>query len=673
MRKLIIATMAVLLSLSSTNISAQGLLKSLGKSIVNEIKKSANNKAHDLANKAKDRIIQGKSQNDSQQSQQNQLYDHPPVADLFKPAELPELQTPETTYQYDPNEPTTGKHWYHDWVDLGLPSGVRWSAHGYDSRAYMWGKISTDAEYCIGNCRSYGKDISNGDISANNEHDVFSSNIGRGWRMPRLQDFQELLAHCDREFITQNGKSGLKLTSRINGQSIFLSTSGYREGWNHNYQDEGYYWLSTSGPDNYTAHVFKFSNSDNGTIMLAHRYIGCHIYPVMDRPIKIQREVKGNVGGHDWVDLGLPSGTRWATCNVGATKPSQRGNLYAWGEIQTKSSYTEANCKFQNERNAIDIQGSIFDAAHVHWGNGWKMPTRAQLHELVDCCDWDYVQLDGRWVVRLTSRYNNEVIYLPSTGHKDGTEHSNPNGCGNYWSSTPASGDGAHGYNFGAALGYMSSICRYYGQAIRPVLDKASHLKTPVSGQHNDHDYVDLGLPSGTMWATCNLGAKYPDEDGNYYQWGEITTVHQTDAHKNNLVGHTVPIVCGNPQYDAATANWGSGWQTPTLDQFNELIEQCTWEWTNLYGRNGYKIISKINNNWIFLTTSGSCNDNHHDPYQRPGGVDSTGEYWSSTNSEGSSFSRALRFSARFAFINTEGFSHRDEARTIRPVYVPIR
>ena len=170
MRKLIIATMAVLLSLSSTNISAQGLLKSLGKSIVNEIKKSANNKAHDLANKAKDRIIQGKSQNDSQQSQQNQLYDHPPVADLFKSAELPELQTPETTYQHDPNEPTTGKHWYHDWVDLGLPSGVRWSAHGYDSRAYMWGKKSTDAEYCIGNCRSYGKDIGQ-DIAGNDLYD----------------------------------------------------------------------------------------------------------------------------------------------------------------------------------------------------------------------------------------------------------------------------------------------------------------------------------------------------------------------------------------------------------------------------------------------------------------------------------------------------------------------
>ena len=656
MKKIFIALAAVLLSFSTTDASAQ-LLRNIGQSIVNSIKNSAQNRQRKAAND---------SNNGGEQQQPQQQ-----CGELFSPAELPPLQAPATTYQYKPGDPTTGEHWDHGWVDLGLPSGVRWS-DGYRDWAYMWGKKSTDAEYCIGNCRSYGKDIGQ-DIAGNDLYDYGGSVMGRGWRMPRVEDIQELLENCDREYTTQNGQNGLKFTSRINGQSIFFSASGYKEGWNHNYKDEGYYWLATSGPDNYTAHVFKFSSSDNGTIMLAQRFLGCRIYPVMDRPKVVARQTKGNVGGHDWVDLGLPSGTRWATCNVGATKPSQRGNLYAWGEIQTKSSYTEANCKFQNERNAIDIQGSIFDAAHVHWGNGWKMPTRTQLHELVDCCDWDYVQLDGRWVVRLTSRYNNEVIYLPSTGHKDGTEHSNPNGCGNYWSSTPASGDGAHGYNFGAALGYMSSICRYYGQAIRPVLDKASHLKTPVSGQHNDHNYVDLGLPSGTMWATCNLGAKYPDEDGNYYQWGEITTVHQTDAHKNNLVGHTVPIVCGNPQYDAATANWGSGWQTPTLDQFNELIQHCTWEWTNLYGRNGYKIISKVNNNWIFLTTSGSCDDNHHDPYQRPGGVDSTGEYWSSTNSEGSSFSCALKFSAKFTSIYTDLMAHRITAYNTRPVYVPTR
>jgi hypothetical protein len=355
---------------------------------------------------------------------------------------------------------------------------------------------------------------------------------------------------------------------------------------------------------------------------------------------------------------------------VGATKPSQAGKLYSWGEVQTKSSYTEANSKFNNDPNPGDIAGTPFDVAHINWGNGWKMPTREQLHELVDCCSWEYIELDGRRVVKLTSNYNNEVIYLPTTGHMDGTSHSNANGCGDYWSSTPKKGDGALGYNFGAAMGTMGGGCRYYGYAIRPVLDKASHLKTPVSGQHNDHDYVDLGLPSGTRWATCNLGAKHADEDGNYYPWGEITTVHQTDAHKNNLVGHSVPIVCGNPQYDAATANWGSGWQTPTLEQFNELIENCTWEWTNLCGRNGYKVISKVNDNWIFIIASGSCYKNHHDPYQRPLDVDYEGKYWSSTNAEGSSFSYALGFSHQFPSVNMNGGSLRNEAFSIRPVFV---
>ena len=654
MRRFFIAIMVVLLSFSTTDASAQ-LLKSIGHSVINGIKKSAHNRQQRSAY----------NRNNGGQQQQKQ------VGEMFMATELPEPQTPDTTYQYNPNEPTTGKSYNsYPWVDLGLPSGVRWAPRMWFRDAYSWGDISTEAEYCIGNYKFYGQDISNGSISGNHNYDVTSLNMGRGWRRPKLQDLMELMAHCDREFTTEGGITGMKFTSRINGQSIFMQVCGYREGWNHNYKEEGYYWLSESGPDNYTAHIFKFSSSDNGSVMLAQRYIGCFIHPVMDRPIKIHREVKGTVGSHEWVDLALPSGTRWATCNVGATKPSQAGKLYSWGEVQTKSSYTEANSKFNNDPNPEDIAGTPFDVAHVNWGGGWKMPTGEQTRELIACCNFDYVKLDGRWVAKLTSKYNNEVIYLPTTGYKDGTSHSNANGCGNYWASTPANYNGAHGIAFGAAECVAGGGCRYYGQAIRPVLDKASHLKTPVSGQHNDHDYVDLGLPSSTRWATCNLGAKHADEDGNYYQWGEITTVHQTDAHKNNLVGHSIPIVCGNPQYDAATANWGSGWQTPTLEQFNELIEHCTWEWTNLCGRNGYKVISKVNDNWIFIIASGSCYKNPRDPYQRPLDVDYKGKYWSSTNTEGSSFSHALGFSHQFPIINMNGGSLRNEAFSIRPVFV---
>lgn len=651
MRKFFIAVMAVLLSFSAADASAQSLKdigRSIGRSIVNGIKKSAQNKQQ--------RSDDNKN-NDSQQQ----------VGELFSAAELPEFTAPDTTYQYNPNDPTTGEAYgSFEWIDLGLPSGVRWATRSYGG-ALSWGKTNTDVEYCIRNSRYYGQDISNGDISGNHNYDVASLNMGRGWRTPRIQDLQELLANCDREYTTERDVAGIRFTSRINGQSIFMTVTGYRDGWNHNYKDEGYYWLSASGPDNYTAHVFKFSSSDNGTIMLAQRYLGCCIHPVMDRPEPIVRRV-GNVNGHDWVDLGLPSGTRWATCNVGATKPSQPGKLYAWGEIQTKSTYTEANSKFNNDPDPTDIAGTDFDVAHVNWGNGWKMPTREQLHELVDCCSWDYVELDGRWTVKLTSYYNNAVIYLPATGHMDGTRLCEGNGCGNYWSSTPTKGDGAHGYNFGAAMGTMGGGCRYYGMAIRPVLDKASHLETPVSGQHNDHDWVDLGLPSGTKWATCNIGAKYADQDGYYYAWGEITAKHQTEAPKNNLSGHEVPQICGNPQYDAATANWGSGWQTPTIDQFNELIEHCTWEWTTLCDRKGYKVTSKVNDNWIFFTTSGFGGDNFHDPYDRPNNIDKQGSYWSSTNMEGSSFSCSLGFSARLLTINTQGMSHRNEACSIRPV-----
>ena len=181
---------------------------------------------------------------------------------------------------------------------------------------------------------------------------------------------------------------------------------------------------------------------------------------------------RGQVGGHEWVDLGLPSGTKWATCNVGAIKPSMPGQLFAWGETVVKSSYTEANSKFHSNSSIGDIAGTTNDVATVKWGNSWRMPTKGQMSELIDNCDWKYIQLDGRWVVRLTSCINREVIYLPATGMKDGTMHDNPNGCGNYMTSTPGPNNGVYDYHFGAALGEMGVTTRYYGLAVRPVLVK---------------------------------------------------------------------------------------------------------------------------------------------------------------------------------------------------------
>ncbi len=134
---------------------------------------------------------------------------------------------------------------------------------------------------------------------------------------------------------------------------------------------------------------------------------------------------------------------------------------------------------------------------------------------------------------------------------------------------------------------------------------------------------VDLGLPSGTLWATCNVGASSPEEHGVYYAWGETTTkktyswstyAHGTsnyDLTKYNIAesrGTVDNKTVLDPEDDAATQNWGGDWRMPTMEEQYELMNNCTWTWTSKNGVNGYKV-KGTNGNSIFLPVTGYRND----------------------------------------------------------------
>ena len=141
----------------------------------------------------------------------------------------------------------------------------------------------------------------------------------------------------------------------------------------------------------------------------------------------------------------------------------------------------------------------------------------------------------------------------------------------------------------------------------------------------NGHEYVDLGLPSGLKWATCNVGASSPEDYGNYYAWGETTTKDSYSSSNSLTYGKTMGDISGDAQYDAATANWGGSWRMPTYDEMNELRNNCTWTWTTQDGVNGYKVTSETNGNHIFLPAAG---------YRYGSSLYNAGEYgyyWSST------------------------------------------
>ena len=116
-------------------------------------------------------------------------------------------------------------------------------------------------------------------------------------------------------------------------------------------------------------------------------------------------------------------------------------------------------------------------------------------------------------------------------------------------------------------------------------------LNVEVSAQL--HEYVDLGLPSGLKWATCNIGANTPEESGDYFTWEEITTIES--------IGQDI-----NAQSDIVADNQNDNWHIPTYSEMQELLDKCTWEWTKQSGQNGYKVIGP-NGNSIFLPAAGIC------------------------------------------------------------------
>ena len=177
---------------------------------------------------------------------------------------------------------------------------------------------------------------------------------------------------------------------------------------------------------------------------------------------------------------------------------------------------------------------------------------------------------------------------------------------------------------------------------------------------YNGYEYVDLGLPSGLKWATCNVGASSPEEYGDYFAWGETSPKAEYTWENSVTHGEQMSDISGNAQYDAATANWGGSWRMPTEAEQQELRINCTWtwEWNTQNNVNGYRVTGP-NGNSIFLPTAGcriwSSLDN----------VGSYGYYWSSTPNEYNSEAWNLYFSSGWHTID---HGYRCDGMSVRPV-----
>lgn len=181
---------------------------------------------------------------------------------------------------------------------------------------------------------------------------------------------------------------------------------------------------------------------------------------------------------HDYVNLGLPSNTLWATCNIGANKPEDRGYYFAWGETETKDTYTWATYFDSNDGENFTTYkrgGKLsllpeHDAAYQNWGEEWQMPSSTQMEELINKCTWTWDESRFGYVVTGT---NGNSIFMPVTSRRDDASNFDSSNYGYYltrtlneWTPTTA-----WILSFNPSNGDPRSTVgdRYAGRAVRPV------------------------------------------------------------------------------------------------------------------------------------------------------------------------------------------------------------
>jgi len=338
------------------------------------------------------------------------------------------------------------------------------------------------------------------------------------------------------------------------------------------------------------------------------------------------------------VDLGLPSGLKWAKFNVGANAPEEHGGYFAWGETTEKNVYSWGwyLCK-QNEcgtsadpiiksysRAETHILTAAYDVARQKWGDGWRMPTKDDFMELKENCTSERATVNGVSGYRYTG-WNGNSIFLPDGDVKNGANLTSA--IGTYWTSsrTPINQSQCQSGDCFAPSGTVWSEYRAYGLAVRPVNDAATgsnidgykihrtdgtvdtysfqevdHIEAYLEKEYDpnaptDGDYIDLGLPSGIKWASCNLGAVNPSDLGNYY------------------TGYSVYM---------SEVSLPDGYSIPGSANFEELIENCDIKTVIYNNVQGNMFTSKINGNKIFLPFAG---------YYYPGNeyYSYNGRYWS--------------------------------------------
>ncbi len=285
------------------------------------------------------------------------------------------------------------------------------------------------------------------------------------------------------------------------------------------------------------------------------------------------------------IDLGLPSGTKWACCNVDTDHPENQsptnyGGYYAWGETETKSTYkwsTYIHCNGTDDTChdlGSDIAGTQYDVAHVKWGDSWQMPTRDQISELLNNTTFTWTSKNDVIGIQFTS-VNGGSIFMPAAGYRNDSALGNKGLNGNYWSSSqlPSNLSIAYDLDFGSGSAYIyDDGFRNFGQSVRPVVSSSIVANLHISSATlsifvGDVESVEITSGSGSYAVeSSDESVATATIQNNIITVGAVTagtatiTVTDTQSSQTATISVTVSgnlVINGNCESDNVTCLWG--------------------------------------------------------------------------------------------------------------------
>ena len=261
--------------------------------------------------------------------------------------------------------------------------------------------------------------------------------------------------------------------------------------------------------------------------------------------IAVSAAAKNSRDRHESVDLGLS--VRWATTNIGARKPSDYGTYYAWAEVESKDFFGSGNYKYGNgepytkyeprewypTKDGRKVLEPVDDAATANWGNGWRMPTKKEMEELIAYCTWEWTTVNGVYGAKVYSKVEgleDQYIFLPASGSIDGNEPLDRGSNVQFWTSNPNGISAYHCNVFKVddpedySFKLYSNRC--LGMPIRPVRSLEENDFTSISLGSD----IDMAV-GGTKIVKVITTPQHP-VDGGIFTWETsdpaVATVSET-------------------------------------------------------------------------------------------------------------------------------------------------